>query len=115
MSKKFIPLVAVDQIPAEGLCKVKLAGVEPIAVFGVEGRYYAIQDTCSHALASLADGWLDGYEVYCPVHEARFDIRDGNPLCFPATKPLRTFPTSLQDGMVCADIGTAFPESQGLK
>jgi nitrite reductase/ring-hydroxylating ferredoxin subunit len=107
MSKTFMRLMDARDLPAEGMRQVCIDGIEPIAVFHVDGKFYATQDTCTHALASLAEGWLDGHEVFCPVHEASFDIRDGQPQCFPATEPLRIFTTVVEDGVVSADLGTA--------
>jgi nitrite reductase/ring-hydroxylating ferredoxin subunit len=93
--QKLIDLAAI----AEGEIKrVELPGHEPVAVYRVEGKCHATQDTCSHSLASLAEGWLEGCEVVCPVHEARFDIRTGKPLCFPATEPIKVFAITERDG-----------------
>lgn len=71
-----------------------------IAIYRQQGRYFATQDQCTHAKASLSQGWLEGYEVYCPVHEARFDIRSGEALCFPATEPLQTYAVRAIDGNI---------------
>lgn len=62
-----------------------------IAVYRQGGEFFATQDRCSHAMASLSDGWMEGHEVFCPVHEARFDVRTGKALCFPATEPIQTY------------------------
>ena len=78
--------------------RVELPGREPIAIYKVEGKCHATQDTCSHSLASLSQGWLEGCEVVCPVHEARFDIRTGQALCFPATEPIKVFELTEKDG-----------------
>lgn len=104
------PLVAEAELAEESMRQVRVPGKEPIAVYRVEGRCYATQDTCSHALASLAGGWLMDHEVICPVHEGRFDIRDGKPQCFPVTEPLRVFPVAIVDGFVCADLSGAKDE-----
>ena len=76
-------------------CQVEHGHV--IAIYRQDGQLFATQDRCSHALASLAEGWLEGYDVYCPVHEARFDIRTGKPLCFPATDPIKTYDITTDD------------------
>ena len=63
----------------------------PIAVFHTEdGEVFAIDDTCSHQDASLADGWLEGCEVECPLHASRFDLRTGAVDAPPAKRPVRT-------------------------
>ncbi|NLT26186.1 MAG: bifunctional 3-phenylpropionate/cinnamic acid dioxygenase ferredoxin subunit [Microbacteriaceae bacterium] len=62
-----------------------------IAVFHAEdGAFYALDDTCSHETASLADGWIEGAEVECPIHSAKFCLKTGAALCMPATVPVAT-------------------------
>lgn len=68
-----------------------------IAIYRQNGQLFATQDRCTHAMASLSEGWLEGYEVFCPVHDARFDIRTGQALCFPATDPLVTYEVVAND------------------
>jgi len=77
-------------------------GETPIALFRNEdGEFYATADTCTHEEWSLGDeSDLDGNEVVCPLHMARFDIRTGEALCFPATVALDTFEVQVDDGDV---------------
>lgn len=63
-----------------------------IAIFNVDGQYYAIEDVCSHDDGPVAEGDLEGYEIVCPRHGAHFDIRDGRVLSFPAITPIQSFP-----------------------
>jgi 3-phenylpropionate/trans-cinnamate dioxygenase ferredoxin subunit len=78
--------------------------VPPIAIFNVDGSYYAIDDTCTHETFSLAEGYLDGPQVECPLHYAKFDLRTGEALCLPATVDVRTYPVKAEDGHVLVDI-----------
>lgn len=80
--------------------RVTTPDAEPIAVYNVDGEFYATADTCTHALASLVEGDLEDAEVSCPVHWARFDVRTGAALCFPATEDLATYPVEVVDGTV---------------
>jgi len=82
---------------------LRLDGPEPIAVFHTEDGFYAIGDTCTHQDASLADGWLEGCFVECPLHAALFDLRTGVPTCLPAKEPVRTYPVVVTDGVVYVD------------
>lgn len=68
----------------------------PIAVFNVGGSYYAIDDVCTHDGGPLAEGELNGCEIQCPRHGARFDVRDGRALCFPAVEPVTTHSVAVQ-------------------
>ena len=77
-------------------------GAIPIAVFRTEsGAYRATADTCTHEKWSLGEeGDIEGEEVVCPLHMARFDLETGAALCFPATVGLRVFPVEIEDGKV---------------
>jgi len=66
-----------------------------------DGEFYATADRCTHEEWSLGDdGDLEGDEIVCPLHMARFDIKSGKALCFPATVDLRTFDVVVRDGDV---------------
>ena len=67
-----------------------------IAVFNVSGKYYAIEDRCTHDDGPLVEGDLDGYEIACPRHGARFDIRTGKVLSMPAVVDVPWFPTRVE-------------------
>jgi 3-phenylpropionate/trans-cinnamate dioxygenase ferredoxin component len=73
----------------------------PVTVFHTEdGELYAVDDTCTHSEASLADGWLEGCLVECPLHSSRFDLRTGAVDGPPARRPVRTHPVEVRDGVV---------------
>jgi len=77
----------------------------PVALYRVEDEFYASTDTCSHEDWSLGeDGELEGYEVTCTLHMARFDVRDGRNLCLPALRPVETYPVSVVDGYVFVEL-----------
>jgi len=86
-----------DLSPGEA---VRVDAAPPIAVFNVDGTFYAIDDTCTHQDASLADGWLDGCSVECPLHASCFDLRTGRPSAPPAKKPVRTYRVSVADDVI---------------
>jgi 3-phenylpropionate/trans-cinnamate dioxygenase ferredoxin subunit len=79
---------------------VRIEADVPIAVFNVDGELLAIDDTCTHQDASLADGWLEGCAVECPLHAACFDLRTGMPSGPPAKMPVRTHEVVVEDGLV---------------
>ena len=76
----------------------------PIAVFHVGNEFFATDDTCTHAKFSLADGYIEGEEVVCALHEARFCLRTGRALSFPAVVPLRTYPVRVEGGEVFVEV-----------
>ena len=67
-----------------------------IAVFNVGGQYYAIEDVCTHDDGPIGEGELYGYEIECPRHGARFDIRTGAVTRMPAVVPVKWFPTRVE-------------------
>ncbi|MCW4465681.1 bifunctional 3-phenylpropionate/cinnamic acid dioxygenase ferredoxin subunit [Glutamicibacter sp. MNS18] len=74
---------------------------EDIAIFHAEdGNFYALQDECTHEVASLSDGWIEDCEVECPLHASRFDLRTGKVLCLPAYVDARTYKVEVVDGML---------------
>ena len=75
-------------------------GYTAIAVFNIDGAYYAIEDVCTHDGGELAGGPVDGFEIECLRHGARFDLRTGAALCPPAYTPTVVFPVKLEDGVV---------------
>jgi nitrite reductase/ring-hydroxylating ferredoxin subunit len=71
-----------------------------LCVARVDGTVFAVDTRCSHAAADLHDGELEGFEVECPWHGARFDIRTGEVVLGPARRPVRTYPVRMSgDGV----------------
>ncbi len=75
-----------------------------IAVFNVGGTYYAIEDRCTHDDGPLAEGELYGFEIECPRHGARFDIRNGKVLLMPAVLDVQWFPVRVANGEIQIDV-----------
>src|SRR6478736_5251631 len=83
-----------------GEFKIVWDGDVAIAVFNVDGELYAIEDVCTHDGGELAGGEIHGYEIECPRHGARFDLRTGAARCPPAYEPTAVFPVKVEDGVV---------------
>ena len=71
-----------------------------VAVFNLEGKYYAIEDICTHDGGILTGGAIEGEQIVCPRHGARFSIKTGAVLTPPAYENVATFPVRIEDGMV---------------
>ena len=82
-----------------GMRVVELGPVR-VAVCNVDGTFWAIEDVCTHDDGPLGEGTLNGGEVECPRHGARFDVRTGAATRMPAIVPVRTFPVRVEDGWV---------------
>lgn len=97
--------VCADDALAEGEhALVDVGGGIEAAVFRVDGRLYAIEDLCSHDDGPLADGELDGCQIICPRHGARFDLRTGEALTLPAYRPIETYPVEVRNGQIFIDV-----------
>jgi 3-phenylpropionate/trans-cinnamate dioxygenase ferredoxin subunit len=86
---EFVKVATRSELPPGGKVLAEVDG-HPIAVFNVDGQIYAIDDVCTHDGGPLAEGELDGVEIQCPRHGARFDVRTGKALCLPAIEPVAT-------------------------
>ena len=71
-----------------------------VAVFNIDGELYAIEDVCTHDGGELASGTLDGFEIECPRHGARFDVRNGAARSPPAYEPTAKLPVKVESGAV---------------
>ena len=71
-----------------------------IAVFNIDGALYAVEDVCTHDGGDLATGELQGHEIECPRHGARFDVRTGAVLCPPAYEPIAKFPVKIENDAI---------------
>ena len=91
----FVKVAGRSEIPPGGKKLVEVDG-RPIAVFNVDGSFYAIDDVCTHDGGPLAEGDLQGAEIRCPRHGARFDVRTGKALSLPAVEPVATHRVELR-------------------
>lgn len=71
-----------------------------IALYLVDGAVYATAATCTHGAAQMSDGFLEGYEIECPLHQGRFDIRTGKALNAPLDTDIATYPTKIENDKI---------------
>lgn len=83
---EFVAVAKVDDLSESGKMVVEV-DERIVALFRVGSEFFALDDVCTHDGGPLAEGDLNGHEITCPRHGARFDIRDGRALCMPATQP----------------------------
>ena len=96
---RYVSVAKVGDIPDGGVKVVRL-GDQDIAIYHVDGGYYAIDDICPHDGGELASGVLEGTVVECPRHGSRFDVRTGAVLTLPAVSPVTSYDVRLKDGEV---------------
>ena len=96
---EFQRVIDVGEVPDPGKTLVEVEG-EMVALFHVQGGWYAIDDVCTHDGGPLADGELRDFRIACPRHGARFDIRTGAALTMPAVRATRAHDVRVDDGGV---------------
>jgi len=78
--------------------------VEVAVVRDEDGEYHAISDICSHGQVSLSDGEVEGCLIECWLHGSQFDLRTGQPLQLPATRPVPVYTLSIEGDNVFVDV-----------
>jgi 3-phenylpropionate/trans-cinnamate dioxygenase ferredoxin subunit len=100
----WIDVAPISSMPPGALRVVEVEGLA-VAVFNLDGEFYAIEDVCTHDGGDLASGDVEGDRIICPRHGACFSIRTGKVLSPPAYEDLRTFPVRVAHGKVQVGIG----------
>ena len=90
---------STEELPPGSYTSVDVDDVQ-IAVFNCDGTFYAIEDVCTHDYGQLTGGDMEGCQVVCPRHGAKFDITSGEALTAPAYEPVDTFPIKVEAGKV---------------
>ncbi|MEZ5704155.1 MAG: non-heme iron oxygenase ferredoxin subunit [Burkholderiaceae bacterium] len=95
MADNWIDALARDDVPEGDVVGVVVAGKD-IAFYEVEGEVYATDNVCTHGAARMSDGFLEGREIECPLHQGRFDVCTGQAMCAPLTQDIRTYPVKVE-------------------
>jgi 3-phenylpropionate/trans-cinnamate dioxygenase ferredoxin subunit len=85
----------LSDVPDEGAIRVELDG-KPICIARSGGEVFAISDICSHADVALSEGDVDDGKIECWLHGSLFDLRTGEPSGLPATRPVPTYPVTVE-------------------
>lgn len=95
----WVAVAATGELPPGTARVVDVDGVT-VAVFNIGGEYFAIEDVCTHDGGELASGTLEGDQIICPRHGARFCVRTGEALSAPAYEPTAKFPVRIENGVI---------------
>ncbi|WP_233839210.1 non-heme iron oxygenase ferredoxin subunit [Paraburkholderia sp. ZP32-5] len=106
MNEQWADVCNIDLIPEDAPHAVAIDGRE-IAVYRVDGEVYATDNVCTHGEARLCDGYLEGHEIECPLHQGRFDVRTGRATCAPLTADIRIYPARLEGDRVLVRLAAA--------
>ena len=103
MQKQWMKVIELTAVPTEDVTAAN-AGDRELAIYGVDGEVFATDNICTHGHARLCDGFLDGHEIECPLHQGKFDVRSGKAMCEPLTADIRTYPVKIEDGYVFVEV-----------
>jgi naphthalene 1,2-dioxygenase ferredoxin component len=103
VTEQWTDVAALDAIPEGDVIGIFVAGKE-IALYEVEGEIHATDNLCTHGAARLSDGFLDGREIECPLHQGKFDVCTGKALCAPVTQNIRIYPTRVENNRVFLNL-----------
>ena len=102
---QFYAVAKVGEVPPGQRIFITI-GDEAIILFNIAGQFFAISDVCTHDDGQLGDGELEGYQIICPRHGARFDVRDGRALSLPAMVDTLSYPVIVTED----DVEVGVPE-----
>ncbi len=100
---QWVDALSTEDLPTDDVIGVDVAGRD-IALYTIGDAVYATDNICTHGQARLCDGFLDGHEIECPLHQGKFDVRDGKPTCEPVTEPIRSYPVRIDGHRVYVQI-----------
>lgn len=104
MTANWQEAAARDAIPEDDVIGVTIDGRD-IALYGVAGEVFATDNLCTHGNARLCDGFLEGHEIECPLHQGKFDVRTGAAMCAPLTEAVKVYPIKVEAGKVFVNLG----------
>jgi 3-phenylpropionate/trans-cinnamate dioxygenase ferredoxin subunit len=95
----YIHAIGAGDVPPGKMRAVEVAG-HNVLICHAKDEFFAVENMCSHAMATLEDGRLRAYRLVCPLHGGSFDVRDGSAKGQPATRPIRTYPLRVVDDRI---------------
>jgi naphthalene 1,2-dioxygenase system ferredoxin subunit len=104
MSENWIEATTTGAVREGEVAAVEIAGRD-VALYLVEGKFYATDNICTHGQGRLSDGFLEGHIIECPLHQGKFDVRTGAPLCPPVDTSIQTYPTRCAGDKVLVAVG----------
>jgi 3-phenylpropionate/trans-cinnamate dioxygenase ferredoxin subunit len=109
--RALVPLLNLSEVPDPGAVRVDVEGLALAVVRAEDGSIHVIDDTCSHAEVSLAEGEVEDCSIECWLHGSRFDLRTGRPTGLPATKPIAVYAATVEGDTVLADLSAPLTAS----
>ncbi|HKL78399.1 MAG TPA: non-heme iron oxygenase ferredoxin subunit [Gammaproteobacteria bacterium] len=99
MAEDWVEVATTEELPPGQYVSVDVDDVQ-IAVFNCDGELFAIEDVCTHDYNQLTGGEMEGCQIACPRHGAKFDLRSGEAMTPPAYEAVDTFPVKVEYGCI---------------
>jgi len=103
MSTTWIDIASKEDVPEDDVMGIDI-NAKSIALYQVDGEIFATDNICTHGNARLCDGFLEGHEIECPLHQGKFDIRNGKAMCAPLTEDIRIYPVKIEGDRVFVEM-----------
>jgi naphthalene 1,2-dioxygenase system ferredoxin subunit len=103
MEENWMDVAAVEAVPEGDVIGVSAAGKD-IALYEVDGQIFATDNICTHGRARMSDGFLEGREIECPLHQGKFDVCSGKALCAPLIDDIKTYPVKIENRRILLDL-----------
>ncbi len=103
MKQEWVDAAALSDLWLDTGTSVLVQGRD-IALFRIGEAVYATDNLCTHGQARLCDGFVEGVEIECPLHQGRFDLRSGAATCEPAVDAVRTYPVRIDGARVYVSL-----------
>jgi len=103
MSTTWIDIASKEDVPEDDVMGIDI-NTKSIALYQVDGEIFATDNICTHGNARLCDGFLEGHEIECPLHQGKFDIRNGKAMCAPLSEDIQIYPVKIEGGRVFVEI-----------
>lgn len=100
---KFVRVCSVHDIPPGTVRSVEVNDLQ-LALCNANGEFYAVDDVCTHDGGPLDQGYLQGFNIECPRHGAKFDIRSGRVTALPAIRPISTYEVKVEGDDLLVDV-----------
>jgi naphthalene 1,2-dioxygenase ferredoxin component len=99
VSREFHAVAATADVVADAPIKVRV-GDKDIALFNLDGEFFAIDNICTHGAAQLSDGYVEGELIECPQHGGSFEIRTGKAAGYPCVVDVESYPVKVENGTI---------------
>jgi ethylbenzene dioxygenase ferredoxin subunit len=96
-----ITLCTTDDVKEDAPISISPENFPMLAVYECDGEYFVTDNTCTHGMAVLTDGYQDGSDIECPFHGGAFSIKTGEATAAPCLMPIQTYPVTLVNGNIC--------------